>query len=353
MSELILNSLEIRNFRGFQHLTIEHLGRVNLIVGKNNIGKSSLLEALLLFARRGSPKLIKDMLEGRDEGSLTSPTTFTTTMIENLLPGIKYLFYGRKIVQLTSITIGPANTPNDDTLSISVGGFVDLNTPEDVGPRFSIHLGKQQIINVGSSAMLAGFLMVEPSGSINYVFVPPNGLQGELIGRLWDGIALTNLEEEVIEALQIVAPGVEGVSIIGDPGSARGRIPIVKLTDVDEPIPLRSLGDGMQRILAMSLALTNSKNGMLLIDEFENGIYHSAQTELWQFIFKLAHRLNVQVFATTHSQDCIEGFQKAAEEDTEEEGVLIRLSLLGDEVIATLWDERKLGIATRQQIEVR
>src|ERR1700730_3018227 len=105
MSTLVLNSLEIKNFRGFRHLTIEHLGRVNLIVGKNNIGKSSLLEALQLYARRGSPRLIKEMLEGRDEGSLSSPTTFTSTMIENLLPGLKYFFYGRKLVQLSPITI--------------------------------------------------------------------------------------------------------------------------------------------------------------------------------------------------------------------------------------------------------
>ena len=352
MGNLILNSLEIRNFRGFQHLAIERLGRVNLIVGKNNIGKSSLLEALQLYARRGSPRLIKEMLEGRDEGSLSSPTTYTATMIENLLPGLKYFFYGRKLVQLLPITIGPVNS-SEDTLSILVGGFVDLNTPEDIGPRFSIHLGTQQIVNVGSSAMFSGFLMVEPAESINHVFIPPNGLQGELIGRLWDGIALTNLETEVIDALRIAAPGIEGLSIIGDPGSVRGRIPIIKLTDIDEPIPMRSLGDGMQRILTIALALVNSKNGIVLIDEFENGIYYSAQPELWQFIFKLAHRLNVQVFATTHSWDCVEGFQKAAQENTEEEGMLVRLSLLGDDVIATLFDERRLGIATRQQIEVR
>src|SRR5579864_587616 len=67
MGNLVLNSLEIRNFRGFQHLKIEHLGRVNLIVGKNNIGKSSLLEALLLYTHRGSPDVIWDVLGTRDE----------------------------------------------------------------------------------------------------------------------------------------------------------------------------------------------------------------------------------------------------------------------------------------------
>jgi len=67
MGNLILDSLEIRNFRGFQHLTIERLGRVNLIVGRNNIGKSNLLEALQLYASKGSLDLVWDILRARDE----------------------------------------------------------------------------------------------------------------------------------------------------------------------------------------------------------------------------------------------------------------------------------------------
>ena len=92
MGNLILNSLEIRNFRGFQHLTIEHLGRVNLIVGKNNIGKSSLLEALQLYARRGSPELIWDILGTRDENRQpTSRLSRDAAKIGDLLASLKYL----------------------------------------------------------------------------------------------------------------------------------------------------------------------------------------------------------------------------------------------------------------------
>ena len=91
----------------------------------------------------------------------------------------------------------------------------------------------------------------------------------------------------------------------------------------------------MLRALGISLALVNVKDGILLIDEFENGLYYSVQPELWQFIFRVARRLNVQVFATTHSWDCIEAFQKAASTDKQAEGFLIRLeSKLGD-IVAT------------------
>jgi AAA15 family ATPase/GTPase len=69
------------------------------------------------------------------------------------------------------------------------------------------------------------------------------------------------------------------------------------------------MGDGMNRILTIILALVNSDNGCLLIDEFENGLHYTVQENLWRIIFHLSKELNIQVFATTHSEDCIKGFQ--------------------------------------------
>src|SRR5260370_39334360 len=143
---------------------------------------------------------------------------------------------------------------------------------------------------------------------------------------------------------------MEGLNFIGDArsvrhrrdaASSRRRIPNVRISDIDEPLPLRSLGDGMQRMLGIALAIANAKDGMLVVDEIENGIHYSVQSELWQLIFQLAHRLNVQVFATTHSWDCIEGFQKPAQEKKQEAGMLIRLSLRKDKMVARLFNERK------------
>jgi AAA15 family ATPase/GTPase len=146
---------------------------------------------------------------------------------------------------------------------------------------------------------------------------------------------------------------VEDISVIGDPTSSRERVTIVKVAGIDEPLPIRSLGDGMQRMLGISLALVNAKDGMLLIDEIENGLHYSVQLDLWRLIFQLARRLNVQVFATSHSWDCIESFQLAAQEEEQVQGVLIRLEVKDGEVSSTLLDEQDLAIATREQIEVR
>ena len=109
----------------------------------------------------------------------------------------------------------------------------------------------------------------------------------------------------------------------------------------------------MLRAPGISLALVNARNGILLIDEFENGLYYTVQPDIWRLIFQVARRLNIQVFATTHSWDCIEAFQLAAKEEHQEEGYLIRLEYIQDKVTATVFDESKLGIATREHIEVR
>jgi AAA15 family ATPase/GTPase len=88
------------------------------------------------------------------------------------------------------------------------------------------------------------------------------------------------------------------------------------------------------------------------VDEIENGLHHSIMTKVWAAIFEMARKLNVQVFATTHSWNCIESFQEAANRDPDD-GVLVRLSIKEDVVIPTLFREKELEIAARDQIELR
>lgn len=372
MANLILDSLEICQFRAFRHLSIEKLGRVNLIVGKNNVGKSSLLEALQLYANRGFPNLLWQILGAHDENVRPrfSQDYRPPQDYEAALSSLKYLFYGRQDIKanLSPIRIGPINSP-DETLSLTIGFytakideegrrniqsalFEDDSTPEDLIPRFTIQLGEQKNITYPLYLPLPSRLLRTELKEINCVFTQADGLNKRKVGELWDNIALTDRETEVLAALRIIAPGVEGTNVVGDSKSERERFPIVKVTGMREPIPIRSLGDGMQRMLGIALALVNAENGILLIDEIENGLHYSVQTDIWRLIFQIAQRLNVQVFATSHSWDCITSFQQAAQED-KQEGVLVRLENKKGEVVATVFNENKLAIATREQIEIR
>ncbi|HVB73302.1 MAG TPA: AAA family ATPase [Ktedonobacteraceae bacterium] len=368
MATLILNSLEIRNFRAFHDLKIERLGRVNLIVGKNNVGKTSLLEALQLYARRASTAAyIWDIMRNRREMRQSFKE------VKDMLATLKYLFYGRKDVLpgLESIKIGPMNTMNTtaETLSISVRWTVIEYLPDGSPKIRPLERGEDYIsdnlvprLDIGSGGFGVSYSIDPYSSNTNVrlntneipcVVTSANGLSGQRLTELWDGIALTDLENEVLSALQLIAPGVKDLNFVSTPLSGSERIPVVRIADMNEPLPLYSLGDGMLRTLGIALALVNAKDGLLLIDEFENGLYYAVQPDLWRFIFQVARRLNVQVFATTHSWDCIEAFQKATRADQGDDGLLIRLESKKGEITATLYDKRELGIAAREQIEVR
>jgi hypothetical protein len=185
------------------------------------------------------------------------------------------------------------------------------------------------------------------------VFVSPyGGERTASLGPLWDKIALSDREQDIVDALRIIDPEISAVSMVGGEGPRQIRTAIVRAAGIPRPVPLRSFGDGLNRLFGIVLSLVNAKDGLLLIDEIENGMHHTVQTDAWRAVFRLASRLDIQVVATSHSWDAIEAFQKAASE-TSEEGVLIRLSRRGEDVIPTLFAARELAVATRDRIEVR
>ena len=140
--------------------------------------------------------------------------------------------------------------------------------------------------------------------------------------------------------------------MVGADGVRSGRIAIVRSKRFARPVPLKSFGDGVNRLFGIVLSLVNAKDGCLLIDEFENGLHHAVQANAWRMIFKIAAELNVQVFATTHSLDAIDAFQHVARE-VPETGVLVRLARRGQAIVSTVFSEDELAVVARNQIEVR
>lgn len=371
MGDLVLDSLEIRNFRCFRDLRIERLGRVNLIVGKNGVGKTALLEALVLYAETGDPEQVQELLRARNEDRTFAPRTRMDRR-EQSLP-VKNLFYGRREIteQPVPIRIGQIDTPNK-TLSLSIGWVkaqddeerdripelldpAELSTANNPLPRLIAQIGHgvQYIEPLGVRISYHRFFVSPDFDYFPYELVPAIGLDDAEISRLWDDTALTDREEDVVKALRIITPQVERLNIVGEATPGEERLPIVRILGLDIPVPLRSLGEGMNRLLGLALALVNVKDGMLLVDEIESGLHYSVQPDMWRLIFETARRLNVQVFATTHSWDCIEAFQHAATADTQAEGMLIRLEERRGDIVAVVANEHDLEIITRDQIEVR
>ena len=116
------------------------------------------------------------------------------------------------------------------------------------------------------------------------------------------------------------------------------------------------MGEGTNRLFGIALALVNAKDGLLLIDEIENALYHFVLPDVWRHIFKLANLLNVQIFATSHSWDCLEAFAKATKDNEQKSGQLISLREHQKEegsVAAVLFDEEEVDFVAKERIEVR
>ena len=187
--------------------------------------------------------------------------------------------------------------------------------------------------------------------------VGPGVLARSDAARMWNKVALTDDEERIARSIGLTY-GVEvgRVGVIGDDvrenGGDRLRA-IVRLKGFERPVPLRSLGEGAQRLFGVALALANSRDGFFLIDEAENGIHHSVQPDYWRMVLQTARENNVQVFATTHSWDCVRGFAQAAVENENVKGVLVRLEREEDGLRPVRYSEDDLKIAADQRIEVR
>lgn len=357
---LWLDSLEISRYRGLRELKIEKLGRVNLIVGKNNVGKTSVLEALWLYANPASPNHLIRLAESRHE---LAPDTHLRLDERDLRPfPFECFFYGREVTPEESrIQIGPIG-PEEKKLRIQLTQW-RADTPN--GPRGGFALAFR-LGGAGSSIPVDTIwgLLTQTSQlqrrlppwaeyDLQMVYVSSDGLDLPSACALWDQIALTSEEGEVISALRLISPEVERLSLKAVDRLAQLRVPFVKIESSDVPIPLRSLGDGLNRLFGIASALVNAKDGILLVDEIENGLHYSVQPDIWRLIFRLASQLNVQVFATTHSYDCIKAFQEAAAENEQEEGVLIRLYQRAGEIRATPFDEEEVGIAVEAGMEIR
>jgi hypothetical protein len=183
--------------------------------------------------------------------------------------------------------------------------------------------------------------------------VPALSLTDRQVASLWDKVHLTDLENEVLEGLQLIHPRISGVAFLGETRVNKRRVAVVRLSESSERYPLKSMGDGLSRVLQMILALVSAKDGILLVDEFENGLHWTVQPKLWELAFRLAKRLNVQVFATTHSQDCVKAFSSAwlADEDA---GTFHRLDRgSADGVRVTAYDRTTLSDSMETEVEVR
>lgn len=376
-SPLHLQDLAVAGFRGIRELSIDRLGHVTLLAGKNGVGKTTVLEAVRVFAAKGHHAALRDLLQERDEllgvdGDQRVP-----------MPDFSALFHGRN-PRGGRIAVGPMASDEqllveEVDLTEELGPLIDQSFPEAavndsvLGLRAVFRGGHRFLPVVGLPQERGGHtvfarapvgawrILRQPAdNSSDFPRIPchslgPGLMSNREIAGYWEEVVLTPHENAVVEALRLVmGQQVRRVAVVGSDGQPRRQArAIVQLEGVADRVPLKSLGDGAVRLFSVALALANSQDGFLLIDEVENGIHHSLQRDFWRMVLRTARANNVQVLATTHSYDCVQGFAEASSEVSHPSSVLVRVARREGETWAVEYSEKDLRIAAEQTIEVR
>ena len=313
-------SFSIENFRLFDQLTVEPLARVNLIAGRNNAGKTALLEAIWLHSLpnprtaqrlgfwRGLPfaesgVLFADLFHGYQTG-----LTIKIDAKGDFATGLAFHHPEQRPLPM------PATATNAIQTLLKVfqsesdfdNGVMFEYSDVESGTKFESRAWLDEDPNDERRA-LRRRLQVSGEWAGSYfgpcVFIPTGTQpmarelaikfgQVEVAGRL-DGVqSVLGLVEPRLQSLTAI-PKAEGVAQIhGDVGI--GRI-----------IPVSLMGDGFRRLLNLVLSFSDASNGVILVDEIENGIHYSVMQSVWEAIVRFSQQFNVQIFATTHSYECI------------------------------------------------
>lgn len=348
----MLTSIRIEGFRGFRAFAKDGLGRVNLLVGRNNAGKTRLLEAIELLVRIDVDVAIWEQSLRRNEVIRPQGPGEAAGRVAD----VRHLFSGHVVSLDTVFVIEGTDTD---------GGPLSLRTalrPTGAGDERSTRAGRSRpsdyfLICSGPDGDVSHLLTTtgglsdprRPNFEIespHVRFVEAGGWNETSLVALWDEMVLTAAEKDVVRAVQIVEPRIEKIAAAQDTF-------MLRLTDSGERVPIGAMGDGAKRILGLAIQLARSAGGTLLVDEIDTGLHYSVMRPVWRFLIEAAIRLDVQVFATSHSLDCLQALADVCEEPgVPRDQVFVHRIEAGLDT-ATTYSADELRVAVAQEMEIR
>jgi len=311
-------NIEIKNFRGIDHLKIDDFSRVNVLLGQNSSGKSSVLECLLLMMGMSNPDL---------------PQTINSIRSRNYssFADLGYMFHNYDLKVKPEIS----SELFDDTkrhLSLDLTYVFDeksqpgLQTGQIPTSETKTFLNTlKMLFEVESNHQKSTYessIMVNQQGLISNRKLAEGYLEKNSVAFLSSDLAAGNpandlvelakrrLKDAVTEQLKHFDSRITTLEILNN-------VAYVGLEGIDQLLAVNMQGDGLRRYLNIVAASANPMNNILLIDEIENGLHYSAYKKLWEAIFALATNTNKQVFVTTHSKETLCRLSQMLEESPE------------------------------------
>ena len=369
----MLGTLQLERFRGFETYALTDLTRVNLLVGKNNCGKTSILEAIHFLVSGGDPFVLTGTANRRGEVSDAGATA------RGWRPDVSHFFFGHRLEPGTNfrllgdgyepVSVGVRLAEAEDDYGSRYGDDdserafplvlqLERNAQRSVLPlRENGSLIESRIRFRSPRRTLLGPLPRRPDDLIPpFEFVTPDSLDPDRMRAIWDRVLTEDRESEVIDAMKLLDSDLKSIRFLtSDASRARSdRAGVLLGFKGGGPrVPLGSYGDGMRRLLALALAFVQTAGGVLLVDEIDTGLHWTVMEDMWRLVVDTARKSSVQVFATTHSYDCIRGLSSLVESRPDLAGE-VAIQKIGRAIRkAVHLDADDIQVAVEQNIEMR
>ena len=344
----MIDSVEINNFRGIRHCKIDNLAQVNLFFGKNNCGKSSLLESLFLVCGQSNPLL---------PVSINAMRTYNRITENDIL----YFFY--KMDASNEISIATKGS-QERRLNISVirqasnadASTITTDIPHTYGLRMRFNTQDGEYISevqydIQDSNKIEQKMQIDSRyiEKLKCMYLSPRYDSNASVEGL-QNIYLNKDEGFLADALKILEPKAKDPVFVESTMFVDAGLP--------QRIPINLMGDGIRKIVSFLTSIYACRGGVVLFDELSNGFHHSVMKPMWDIVIRAAIKNDVQVFATTHDADSIRGFQQAARDVQNESGKDVATGfklqrIAGDELKSYRNSVEQLGYAIEQEMEVR
>lgn len=343
----MFKKIEIKRFRGIKDAVIGDFKRVNLFFGRNNCGKSSLLDALFLATGLSNPLLPINVNVMRG---------YNKTRLKDL----ELNFYNLDSAQPIHICV-----ENKEKRNIEISLFennkrdvsFDTNTIDihsnviegEYGLKFNFEINEESFeselrFDLSTTTNTIDFpkKYVE---SLRCIYLTPKYDFNTSIQGL-ENILKNKDEDFIIEGLRFIEPRVKDF-IFTEEG-------IFVDIGIEKRIPINMMGDGVRKIVSLLTVIYDCKDGIVLIDEISNGFHYSVMSNLWNVIIKAAIKNNTQLFITTHDYDSIKGLRDTALNIYDENVATFKLLRTSDDELKALhYSLESVDYSINQEIEIR
>ena len=356
-----LESFHAIHYRGIDGVQLDHLGMVNLITGPNGAGKTSLAEAIWLFNGRFTPTLPWNANVQRSQRPAVDPLARLVSNGEIELAGTERgVLHEWKAVFEPMPTLSGATADSDQRITASAKPAT-VTEPSWLVPmkgRLRVWLdgkeaGREQSIFrevPGEGVFITPSIHRPANHRQAVIHLPslPMDIDDKTITR-FSALVAQGSKDYLKSTLRLLLPLLVDVEVITDPD---GQPFILATTTENTRLPLQALGGGMTRLFRMFVAFHDLSGGLVLIDEIENGLHYRILPNLWQQVQAMTGELDVQTFATTHSQECIDAALDSFSDKPNQLAVHV-LSRHGDQVRAVTYSGETLKAARDIHLDLR